>query len=80
VTAATTVTTVGAAKFFVFFMPKRDAARPAISCRNVDISFVYKFHDAILIDAFIFSAPVAWLGRKQKARKNPLEAGFSQAF
>jgi hypothetical protein len=35
-------------------VPKRDAARPAISCRNVDIGFVYKFHGVILVDVSNF--------------------------
>jgi hypothetical protein len=42
--AAPTVTAVGAAEFFVFFMPKGDAPGPAVACGDVDIGFVNELH------------------------------------
>jgi len=42
--APAAVTTVGSAKFFVFFVPERDAATAAIACGDVNKSFVNKFH------------------------------------
>jgi hypothetical protein len=39
-----TIATVGTAKLFVLFMPKRDAAGPTISGRDIDIGFVNKLH------------------------------------
>jgi len=47
-TTASTIAPVGAAKLFVFFVTKRDTAIAAISCGNVYISFVNKFHTGIL--------------------------------
>jgi hypothetical protein len=47
VAAAATVTPIGAAKLFVFFMPKRDAASTAISRSDINIGFVNEFHDFI---------------------------------
>ena len=48
VSATATVATVGAAKFFVFFVTKRDAAVPAVAGDHVDIRFIYEFHGGIL--------------------------------
>ena len=42
--AATAVAAIGAAKLFVFFVAKRDAAVPPIAGGDVDIGFVNKFH------------------------------------
>ena len=47
--ATSAVATVGAAEFFVLFVPKRNAAIPAIAGGDVDIGFVYKFHGLSLI-------------------------------
>jgi hypothetical protein len=43
-----TVATVGAAKFFVFFVTKGHAAIPAVSSDHVYVGFVNKFHRGIL--------------------------------
>ena len=48
IAAATAVTAVGAAEFFVFFVPERDAAIPAVTGDDVNKGFVNKFHDSIL--------------------------------
>jgi hypothetical protein len=42
--ATSAISTVGAAEFFVLFVPKRNAAISAIAGSDVDIGFVYKFH------------------------------------
>jgi len=42
--ATATVATVGTAKLFVFFMPKRDAASATISSGDVNVGFVNEFH------------------------------------
>jgi hypothetical protein len=41
--ATATVATVGTAKLFVFFMPKRDAASATISSGDVNVGFVNEF-------------------------------------
>ena len=46
VTATATVTTVGAAKFFVFFVPERHAPIATVTSGNVDKSFVNELHKA----------------------------------
>jgi hypothetical protein len=42
--ATSAVATIGATELFVLFVPKRNATVPAITCGDVDIGFVYKFH------------------------------------
>ena len=45
-TATATVSTVGAAKFFVFFVPERHASIATVTSGNVDKSFVNELHEA----------------------------------
>ena len=45
-TSPATVSTVGPTKFLVFFVTKRDAPCPTVSCGDVDKGFVNKFHNA----------------------------------
>jgi hypothetical protein len=47
VAATTTVAAIGAAKLFVFFMPKRDATCASIAGRDINIGFVNEFHDQL---------------------------------
>ena len=44
VASAPAIPPVGTAKFLVFFMTERDAARPAVSGRDIDIGFVNELH------------------------------------
>ncbi len=44
-----TVATIGTAKLFVFFMPKRDAARPTVSSRDINIGFVNELHGVCVV-------------------------------
>jgi hypothetical protein len=44
VPAAASVTPVRATELFVFFVPERDAASPAVSSRDIDVGFVNKLH------------------------------------
>jgi len=46
--AAATVTAIGTAKFFVFFVAKRRAAVAAIACGDFYGRFINKFHALIL--------------------------------
>ena len=43
--APTTISTVGATKFFVLFVSERDAAVPAVTCGDVNIGFVNELHE-----------------------------------
>ena len=43
--AATTVAAIGAAELFVLLVTERHAAITAIASGNIDIRFIYKFHD-----------------------------------
>ena len=45
--AAPPVAAIGTAELFVLFMPKRDAARPAVSSRDIDIGFVNELHGVL---------------------------------
>jgi hypothetical protein len=42
--ATAAIAPIGAAKLFVLFMPEGDAARPAISSRDINIGFVNELH------------------------------------
>jgi hypothetical protein len=44
VATSATIATVRTAKFFVFLVPKRDAAVSPVSSRQVDIGFINEFH------------------------------------
>ena len=43
--ATATVATIGPTELFVLFVPKRDATRPAVSSRDINIGFVNELHD-----------------------------------
>ena len=45
---APAVATIGATKFFVFFVTKRHATIPAVASDDVDKGFVNEFHRGIL--------------------------------
>jgi hypothetical protein len=45
--ATAAIPAVGTTELFVFFMPKRDATRPAVSSRDIYIGFVNELHNVI---------------------------------
>jgi hypothetical protein len=60
-----TVTAVGAAEFFVFLMTKRNAASATVSCRDVNVGFVNKFHEGTF---FSLDSHKTALPRQQRQR------------
>jgi hypothetical protein len=74
VTTSASVATIGAAKLFVFFMPERDAAVPAIARGDVNVGFVNKFHDRSGLYSSLLLNEELW-NKKAPTRRGSLRNG-----